>query len=85
MLLSSSANQKYICLKFDDCGEVNIFADRNMVYTILRNLISNAIKFTNNKGSIIIEVQNFSDNVSIGVTDNGVGIAKDKLDTLFTL
>ena len=64
-----------------------IYADKNMITTVLRNLISNAIKFTNNGGSIIIssKKQKNSDFIEISVEDTGVGIPKDTIDELFLI
>ena len=64
-----------------------IIADKNMLATILRNLISNAIKFTSNSGTIIIssEKQENSNFIEISVTDTGVGIPKNKIDDLFCI
>ncbi|OQY05036.1 MAG: hypothetical protein B6I20_01945 [Bacteroidetes bacterium 4572_117] len=62
-----------------------IYADNNLITTILRNLISNAIKFTNKNGIVVIasEKQKGDDFVKISVTDTGVGIPKDTIDGLF--
>lgn len=61
-----------------DCVETHpiyVLADLNMVKTILRNLISNAIKFTNSGGHIVIDTQIDMDNVIVSIFDNGVGIS----------
>ncbi|MFQ3214292.1 MAG: signal transduction histidine kinase [Marivirga sp.] len=60
-------------------------ADREMILIILRNLISNAIKFTPYDGTIQIEA--FRDDISlqIFIKDNGSGISKEKLNSIFTL
>ena len=54
-----------------------------MLKTILRNLISNAIKFTNNGGSINIVAEQDDSSVTITVSDNGKGIAPELLSKLF--
>ncbi|PLX13468.1 MAG: hypothetical protein C0598_03565 [Marinilabiliales bacterium] len=56
-----------------------------MIQTVLRNLISNAIKFTNSKGEVIIYAQKRNGMVLVTVKDNGVGMDKDRIDTLFDL
>lgn len=62
------------------------FADKQMVHTIVRNLISNAIKFTPKGGKIRISGRNVNNNqIQISVEDNGVGIEQEKTKTLFTL
>ncbi len=64
-----------------------IFADKNMIATVFRNLISNAIKFTSNGGSIIIssKKQIDSDFIEISVKDNGVGVPKGIIGELFRI
>ena len=67
----------------EDC--MNIFADFDMLKTVLRNLVSNAIKFTNNGGTINISAEQNSEVVTISVSDNGVGISTDDLSKLFDI
>jgi len=65
--------------------EIKIHSDENMVKLILRNLISNAIKFTNPGGKIDVQVVKKSTLVELSVSDNGVGMEKDKLLKLFKI
>jgi len=60
-----------------------LVADKNMLSTVLRNLISNAIKFTPNGKSIKISVANMGDNIKISVQDEGTGIQEEDLPKLF--
>ncbi len=60
-----------------------IFGDKAMCETILRNLMSNAIKFTNVKGSIIVSSEVKDDMVVIKVKDSGVGMAQENISNLF--
>ena len=62
-------------------------SDRNMIATVFRNLISNAIKYTHKNGSIVIssKIQQENNFIEISVMDTGVGIPKDKIDDLFRL
>ena len=53
-----------------------------MIRFILRNLISNAIKFTPRGGHLSITVYDHGTSWSIGIQDTGIGISRDKLDTL---
>lgn len=67
-----------------------VLADENMLFTIMRNLVSNAIKFTHNGGSIHIESQSVTDKnghnlTEITVSDTGVGISSNRLDELFSI
>jgi signal transduction histidine kinase/ligand-binding sensor domain-containing protein len=85
-LLSVSAQTKKINIDLkisEKCGQVK--SDVQLLNAILRNLISNAIKFTPEGGQITIATEYLTDFVQVSVIDNGVGIAKDKLDNLFRI
>ncbi|MCF7793746.1 MAG: tetratricopeptide repeat-containing sensor histidine kinase [Candidatus Cloacimonetes bacterium] len=84
---SLSLNFKLKDLHFENwiTKELSVFADQEMLKTILRNLISNAVKFTPEKGKIVINASKVGDYVEITVKDNGVGIDKDKIKRLFSL
>ena len=60
-----------------------VFADKNMILLVIRNLISNAIKFTPNGGEIDLTADDMDEFIKISVTDNGVGIKSDRVDSLF--
>jgi signal transduction histidine kinase len=60
-------------------------ADKNMVKTILRNLISNAIKFTNKNGSVNAGASVTVNNVEISVCDSGIGMTEETMAKLFRL
>lgn len=63
-----------------------VFADPGMVQTVLRNLVTNAIKFTPEKGEVILNVEDENDEqVIVSVSDNGVGIDPAKKDQLFAV
>lgn len=83
--LNPTANAKNITINYSTPDEINIFADIDMLKTILRNLVSNAIKFTNNSGVININAEESSDNITISVSDNGIGIEPDELKKLFDI
>jgi signal transduction histidine kinase len=86
MLLRNSADEKEIELGTNLTSE-NVFVnvDIRMLHTILRNLVSNAIKFTGIGGLIMINVDIKDCNVNIMVVDNGVGITQDSQDKLFRI
>jgi Signal transduction histidine kinase len=83
ILLETEAERKHISLKQDISSSVTVVADENMLMTILRNLISNAIKFTPENGSITISFKNHNKMVEVSVTDTGVGIATENIKYLF--
>jgi len=56
-----------------------------MIGTVLRNLISNAIKFTNSGGTIVISAEQKPDELLVTVSDNGVGIKNDTIEKLFRI
>ncbi|MGQ8335755.1 sensor histidine kinase [Sunxiuqinia sp. A32] len=62
-----------------------ITMDRLMLETVLRNLISNAIKFTNPNGTITINAVKKHDKIKIEVLDTGIGISPENIDNLFKL
>ncbi len=83
-MLHSMAVQKNISIQNDTDEDAFIFADLNMVNLIIRNLLSNALKFTNEGGSVSILSQEEELFHQIIVIDNGVGISIEKIDSLFT-
>ncbi len=85
-LLTTIAISKEIKLLLDLRESLFIVADPNSFKTIIRNLLSNAYKFTPKKGEVIIRSKfNANNQVIIEISDNGIGIAQDKLDKLFKL
>jgi PAS domain S-box-containing protein len=66
-----------------DFFNFTILADKAMMNTILRNLISNAIKFTNPGGQVIVNAVRENREIKISVRDNGIGIEPQVLEKLF--
>jgi len=64
---------------------ITAYGDKTLIGTVLRNLISNAIKFSHPGGKIWIASRVFNNHVEIAVTDSGVGIDPDRLPKLFNL
>lgn len=62
-----------------------VYCDANMLFTIFRNLVSNAIKYTNIGGRVIIDVVSSDNYFEFSVQDNGVGIPENKLKQLFNV
>ncbi len=78
------AEVKNIKLKYSKCSDsIFLHADCNMLKTILRNLISNAIKFTNEFGQIEISIEPNYNLSTITVSDNGVGISKEAITKIW--
>lgn len=82
-LLNGTAHQKSIALHNKIPESMIALGDIDMIHLILRNLVSNAIKFTPEGGEVIIQSQITDSMIEIEVKDNGVGISENTLDTLF--
>jgi signal transduction histidine kinase len=83
--INVSAQQKHITLKHSIVPNLHVSADLQMVRTILRNLISNAIKYTNTGGEITISASECKQFVEIVVNDNGIGISCKAQRNLFKI
>ncbi len=70
-------------IKIDDDAEV--YADYEMIQVVLRNLISNAIKFTPGDGKITLEVKKKAGRADISVKDTGIGMDDDTIENLFKI
>ena len=81
--LKYTADQKNITLKNDTLDEIIFTADEKMLASVLRNLISNAIKFTPKKGKINIIATKSENQVVVSVSDTGIGIKKENIGKLF--
>ncbi len=84
-VLKSSADNKKIKIKSSVPYNSIAFADENMTKAIIRNLISNAIKFTNQEGKVAISVTKKKDMMQVTVADNGTGISKENISKLFRI
>ncbi|MEI6089146.1 MAG: PAS domain S-box protein [bacterium] len=78
------AKSKGIGINYDIPLDVVVFADRNMIQTIIRNLVSNAVKFTPKGGQITISAKYSDDqSVEISIKDTGIGMSPKILNNLF--
>jgi len=84
-LLNSSAVQKSITINLNAPLKLNVQIDKYMTSTIIRNLISNSIKFSNPGSEILVSAIPNSSEVVIEVKDSGVGIKNDQIDKLFRI
>lgn len=84
-LLSDSAQQKSIVITKNLPHRISVVADKPIVQTILRNLISNAIKFSHRGGEINIGVEQNGNELIVSVSDKGVGITKENIGKLFRI
>lgn len=86
MLFKQQMDMKNLKFQFFYENDIYVYADTNMLKTIFRNIVSNAIKFTQNEGEITIVVkQSIYDNILVTVKDNGIGMSKEEADAIFLL
>ena len=81
-LLAATAEQKKIKILENSNGAV-VFTDKKMLETVLRNLISNAIKFSPEGKNIVVSVEKNETGIQFSVKDSGVGMSSEKKETLF--
>ncbi len=84
-LYNNNAAQKNITIQSRIPPETIIKADMNMFELVIRNLISNAVKFTKHGGSVTIEYERTDDYDNIIVKDTGVGLSQENVDKLFEI
>ncbi len=84
-LLNDWALQKSIRISTEIPPNIKMFADKGMISTILRNLLSNGIKFTDEGGEIMIRAERKEREIIISVEDNGVGISDHDINKLFRM
>jgi ligand-binding sensor domain-containing protein/signal transduction histidine kinase len=84
-LLGGQAVRKNITIHSESLKETIITADANMISTVIRNLLANALKFTRPGGNVWITLSRTDHDCTISIKDNGVGIEKDKIFALFSL
>lgn len=85
LLFDETAKQKNISILKSIKLSKPILADRNMLFTVVRNLISNAIKYSNIYGIINITVEENKGVLDVSVSDNGVGMEYERIQKLFQL
>ncbi len=79
------SKEKDLSIEVDIDSNIKGNADNYMISTVFRNLISNAIKFTPNKGSILVSAKTKHDEVEICVSDSGVGMPEVDIENLFDI
>lgn len=83
LLLKLNAENKELHIKSEVKENTLVYADKDMITTIFRNLISNAIKFSNTGDEIVITSGYKKNYVETSVIDNGIGISEENLKKLF--
>lgn len=84
-LIGTQAAKKNIMIFSEVDEPINIMGDANMVDTIFRNLITNALKFTHPEGSVTIKAVITDNRCEVAVSDNGIGMSKEIVSKLFRM
>lgn len=84
-LVEPECEQKNISLKNHIRGELCAYADLNMIRSVFRNLLTNAIKFTKPNGTISLSAYGVERKIVISVADSGVGIPEKNRSKMFTI
>ncbi|HEY1193732.1 HAMP domain-containing sensor histidine kinase [Flavobacterium sp.] len=84
-LNNNTALNKNIEIKFKADEIVNVWMDKDMIDTVLRNLLTNAIKFTEQQGEIVVQLKKCNKKAEVSIRDNGIGIPLNIQEKLFKI
>ncbi len=84
MISQLSAKKKITILNKTD-ESIEIVADRNMMSLVIRNIVSNAVKYSFRNGTVTIETETFPERISVKISDNGIGMTNSQVEKLFRL
>lgn len=85
VIVQEAADKKEILISYEIPDDMSVFADRNMLGSIIRNLATNAVKFTSKGGSITVSATpTYGNALKIAVRDTGIGMNKSIIDHLFS-
>ncbi len=82
-LFKVNANTKDLQLGFSGEELLSAYFDRSQITIVMRNMVSNAIKFTNRNGKVTVKLSTYQKKALVQVHDNGIGILKDDQNKLF--
>jgi PAS domain S-box-containing protein len=83
--LQLSATNKQINITSTVKDDIVVFADKNMINTILRNLLSNSLKFTHKGGKVTVGARSSKNYITVSVKDTGIGISEENVKNLFRI
>lgn len=84
-VFQSIAHAKQITLNFEIDPGLRVLADENMLQLVIRNILSNAVKFTRNGGNIQLKLDSDYPNYVIKISDNGIGMTDHIKESIFSL
>jgi two-component system sensor histidine kinase/response regulator len=84
-IINANAFKKNISIETELIEEDTVFADEFFLNTVLRNLLTNAIKFTYPNGKVIVSTKKVEGYIEVSITDTGTGIDPKNLENLFRI
>ena len=84
-ILEPSAKRKNIIVENNVSADLNVYADQNTISTVIRNLLTNSVKFTREGGEVVISAKRYNNQVEVDISDSGIGIRQEELDNLFRI
>ncbi len=80
-----SADKKGIFLQSPNEEVIYAYGDRDMINSVIRNLVTNAVKFTDQNKKVVVKVQSMENHIEVSVMDEGIGIPHEYLGKLFKI
>lgn len=84
-LYNKNASEKEIIINNDVNPNIYITADKNSIFSVVSNLLNNAIKFTKTGGNIEFEAKQINNDIELSIKDDGIGMTQDTINNLFLI
>ena len=84
-VLQLNAHMKNISVTVQSEGNFCVYADKEMMEFVVRNLISNAIKFSHRNNVVVVKAYQQDNSIVIKVQDSGIGLSENKIKTLLEM
>ena len=84
-LTKDQSDQKNVALTLNAEKPLTVFADKRAISSVIRNLLANAVKFTDDGGQVGVEFEDGAQTAEIRISDTGVGMSDDKIAKLFEI
>lgn len=82
-ILAPVAEEKGVSLNFESPGMLEVVSDYNRLWHTIFNIVDNGIKYVEEKGMVLVQLQEQEDGALVVISDNGVGIPQDELSKIF--
>ena len=83
LLSQEQAKQKKINVEAQFPENIQVYGDKNMIDTAIRNLLNNALKFTNSGGSVLVKAEEHETKAEVHFADTGIGLSREQFDKIF--